>query len=186
MIHFSGHWHGVCIFNDNTDMAKWRASLAHWRDYKITADWEISVSSMHCTSFAPEIAAYYARISCLNPVPFRTGCIQYEEQWRPSHRARRARKPQKIHLPRCRVERRQFGVEQRFHVENLGAEPVFSEFRVTNPESKNSYRVAIRGSDLGANFCSCPDFATNALGTCKHVEFTLASLTRRRGGKAAL
>ena len=85
-----------------------------------------------------------------------------------------------------RALRRQFGVEQRFQIENLGAEPVFSEFRVTNPESKNSYRVAIRGSDLGDNFCSCPDFATNTLGTCKHVEFTLASLARRRGGKAAL
>ena len=85
-----------------------------------------------------------------------------------------------------RALRRQFGVEQRFQIENIGAEPVFSEFRVTNPESKNSYRVAIRGSDLGDNFCSCPDFATNTLGTCKHVEFTLASLTRRRGGKAAL
>ena len=84
-----------------------------------------------------------------------------------------------------RALRRQFGAEQRFQIENIGEEPVFSEFRVTNPQSKNSYRVAIRGSELGANFCSCPDFATNTLGTCKHVEFMLATLARRRGGKAA-
>src|SRR5207237_1179377 len=38
---------------------------------------------------------------------------------------------------------------------------------------------------LGENYCSCPDFATNELGTCKHIEFTLAALERRRGAKKA-
>jgi superfamily II DNA or RNA helicase len=46
--------------------------------------------------------------------------------------------------------------------------------------------VRIRGPRLGDNFCSCPDFATNTLGTCKHIEFTLAALERKRGGAAAL
>jgi superfamily II DNA or RNA helicase len=82
--------------------------------------------------------------------------------------------------------RRQFGQEQKFRIENLGAEPVFSEFRVTNPQSGRSYRVAIRGVGLGDNYCSCPDFTVNTLGTCKHVEFTLAWLTRRHGGRKAL
>src|SRR5262249_4863734 len=36
------------------------------------------------------------------------------------------------------------------------------------------------------NHCSCPDFATNTLGTCKHIEFTLARLERKRGGAAEL
>jgi superfamily II DNA or RNA helicase len=82
--------------------------------------------------------------------------------------------------------RRQFGREQRFQLKNIGAEPVFSEFHVTNPESKSTYRVAIRGTAPGDNYCSCPDFASNELGTCKHIEFTLAILEKRRGGKAAL
>jgi superfamily II DNA or RNA helicase len=82
--------------------------------------------------------------------------------------------------------RRQFGREQHFGLENLGSEPVFSEFRVHNPASGSRWRVAIRGLALGSNFCSCPDFATNDLGTCKHIEFTLAKLASRRGGKAAL
>jgi hypothetical protein len=81
--------------------------------------------------------------------------------------------------------RRQFGREQSFLLENLGADPFFSEFKVTNPVSKSSYRVAVRGLGLGGNFCSCPDYATNELGTCKHLEFTLAQLERRRGAKAA-
>ena len=40
--------------------------------------------------------------------------------------------------------RRQFGREQAFGLENLTSEPFFSEFRVSNPTSKSSYRVAIR------------------------------------------
>src|SRR5438445_12629438 len=81
--------------------------------------------------------------------------------------------------------RRQFGREQAFELENLGAEPFFSEFRVSNPVSKSSYRVVIRGLGPGGNFCSCPDYATSELGTCKHLEFTLARLEKKRGAKTA-
>ena len=82
--------------------------------------------------------------------------------------------------------RRQYGREQQFALENTGTEPVFSEFRVTNATSRGHYRVAIRGTGAGENYCSCPDYATNELGTCKHIEFTLAKLEKRRGGRAAL
>jgi superfamily II DNA or RNA helicase len=81
--------------------------------------------------------------------------------------------------------RRQFGREQAFGLENLGSEPFFSEFRVSNPVSKSSYRVAIRGPGPGGNFCSCPDYTTSELGTCKHLEFTLAQLEKKRGAKTA-
>src|SRR6266853_4061980 len=81
--------------------------------------------------------------------------------------------------------RRQFGREQAFGLENLSAEPFFSEFRVSNPASKSSYRVVIRGRGPGGNFCSCPDYATSELGTCKHLEFTLARLEKKRGAKTA-
>ncbi len=70
-------------------------------------------------------------------------------------------------------------------MENLGDEPFFSEFRISNPASKSSYRVAIRGKGPGGNFCSCPDYATSELGTCKHIEFTLARLEKKRGAKKA-
>src|SRR3989449_708806 len=82
--------------------------------------------------------------------------------------------------------RRQFGREQRFLLKNTGGHPIFSEFEVTNPESRNVYRVAIRGSEPGNNFCSCPDFATNTLGTCKHIEFALARLGRNSENRKAL
>jgi superfamily II DNA or RNA helicase len=81
--------------------------------------------------------------------------------------------------------RRQFGREQAFGLENLGSETIFSEFRVSNPVSKSSYRVAIRGPGPGGNFCSCPDYSTSELGTCKHIEFTLGQLEKKRGAQKA-
>ena len=99
----------------------------------------------------------------------------------------RLAKPEDMSLEDWQIElRRQFGRDQNFAIKNLGAHPVFSEFEVVNPQSKTRYRVAIRGAGLADNFCSCPDFATNALGTCKHVEFTLARLERKRDLRAQL
>jgi superfamily II DNA or RNA helicase len=82
--------------------------------------------------------------------------------------------------------RQQFGREQSFALENLGNRKAFSDFHVTNPESKKTYRVTIRGTHIGDNTCTCPDFATNTLGTCKHIEFTLATLERRKTARADL
>jgi len=97
------------------------------------------------------------------------------------------RKPADIPLEKWQIAlRRQFAQKQNFRLKNIGDGPIFSEFIVTNPQTKGEYRVAIRGQRLGDNFCSCPDFAVNTLGTCKHIEYTLAKLQRRRGGKKAL
>ncbi len=99
----------------------------------------------------------------------------------------RTHKPDDMTLEQWQIAlRHEFGQEQKFNLENLGAEQVFSEFRVTNPASVGVYRVAIRGEAPGINYCSCPDYAVNTLGTCKHIEFTLAALRRKRGGKTAL
>ncbi|MBN2293745.1 MAG: SWIM zinc finger family protein, partial [Pirellulales bacterium] len=99
----------------------------------------------------------------------------------------RLRKPKEMTLDDWQVGlRRQFGVKQEFKLKNIGSEPIFSEFNVTNPQTERTYRVAIRGCGLGENFCSCPDYAVNTLGTCKHIEFVLGRLSRRRGGKTAL
>src|SRR3990170_1329175 len=104
-----------------------------------------------------------------------------------------SKKLSRLHRPEAmsleawqRALRRQFGREQRFLLKNTGGHPVFSEFEVTNPQSRNTYRVVIRGSEPGNNFCPCPDFTTNTLGTCKHIEFTLARLGRKRGNRQAL
>src|SRR5262249_33589560 len=54
---------------------------------------------------------------------------------------------------------------------------VFSDYQVTNPATGGQYRGSIRGFEVGDNTCSCPDFRTNTLRTCKHVEAVLAALS---------
>lgn len=99
----------------------------------------------------------------------------------------RQRRPDGMSVEDWQIQlRRQFGRQQSFAIENLGDEPIFSEFAVSNPDSGGRYRVAIRGTQTGENFCSCPDFATNDLGTCKHIEYVLGRLAVKRGGKTAL
>jgi superfamily II DNA or RNA helicase len=105
----------------------------------------------------------------------------------PARRLSRLHRPDDLSLEAWQgALRRQFGREQTFTLKRTGGPAIFSEFEVTNPQTRNRYRVVIRGDAPGKNFCSCPDFATNALGTCKHVEFTLGRLERRRGARAAL
>lgn len=66
--------------------------------------------------------------------------------------------------------RRQRAKAVKFGIENLGKNRVFSDFRVTNPESGGVYTVTVRGFDPGDhNSCTCPDFKSNTLGTCKHI-----------------
>ncbi|MBI5409814.1 MAG: DEAD/DEAH box helicase [Nitrospirae bacterium] len=84
-----------------------------------------------------------------------------------------------------RLLRKQFGEMQSFKIKNTGAHPVFSEFAVTNPASGRTYKVAVRGLAPGENYCSCPDYRINNLGTCKHIEFTLFKLMKKKGAKKA-
>jgi hypothetical protein len=74
--------------------------------------------------------------------------------------------------------RRQRAVESNFRIQNLGRNRVFSDYQVTNPTTGGQYRVAVRGFEVGDNNCTCPDFRTNTLGTCKHIEAVLATLSQ--------
>lgn len=80
--------------------------------------------------------------------------------------------------------RRQFARNQNFHIEKTGNERFFSDYRV-HSDSGRVYRVSIRGNKAGDNRCTCLDFRTNLLGTCKHIEYVLLSLESRRGAKKA-
>ena len=72
--------------------------------------------------------------------------------------------------------RRQRAKAARFQIENLGKKRVFSDYRVTNPESGGQYTVSVKGFEVGDNGCTCPDFKSNTLGTCKHIEAVLDTL----------
>ena len=60
----------------------------------------------------------------------------------------------------------------------LGEHPVFADYSVENPATKGRYKVALRSREAGSNFCSCTDFRTNALGTCKHIEAVLHHISQ--------
>jgi len=99
----------------------------------------------------------------------------------------RKRKPEDMSLEQWqRTLRREFGRKQAFTFENIGGHPVFSEYHVTNPTTQRTYRVAIRGVCPGDNYCSCPDFETNTLGTCKHIEWVLLQIESSEKGRRAL
>ena len=69
--------------------------------------------------------------------------------------------------------RRQRARAANLTIENLGKNRVFSDYRVINPQTKGQYTVTVRGFDTGDNACTCPDFKSNTLGTCKHIEAVL-------------
>jgi SNF2 family DNA or RNA helicase len=72
--------------------------------------------------------------------------------------------------------RRQRARAGRYAIENLGKNRVFSNYRVTNTESGAQYVVGLRGFSVGDNTCTCPDYRSNTLGTCKHIELVQESL----------
>ncbi|HHH49733.1 MAG TPA: DEAD/DEAH box helicase [Saprospiraceae bacterium] len=93
-------------------------------------------------------------------------------------------KPLEMDIDKWQYElRKQFGIESKFKLENLGEHPCFSDFKVLNPETNNSYRVTIRGREGAPNFCECLDFKTNQLNICKHLAFVINKLERKRGYK---
>jgi hypothetical protein len=71
--------------------------------------------------------------------------------------------------------RRKRGRSEPYEISNLGDHPIRSRFSVQGPSGK-TYEVAIRSLSDEIFHCQCPDFATNGLGTCKHVESVLHHL----------
>jgi len=99
----------------------------------------------------------------------------------------RTHKPEDLSLEEWqRTLRKEYGVLQNFILKNVGDHPIFSDFRLTNPVSGKTYNLIRRGSRPGVNYCSCPDFAVNNLGTCKHLEFALSRLEKKRGARKVL
>lgn len=74
--------------------------------------------------------------------------------------------------------------EERARAEKMSVQPLdksqpWTDYTVTSKLSGKSYRVALRGFQPGDSYCSCPDFRTNTLGTCKHVMHVMRKVKRR-------
>jgi superfamily II DNA or RNA helicase len=71
--------------------------------------------------------------------------------------------------------RRRRGLEDLARIVNQGRHPVYSTFEVTST-SERAYTVQIRSLTERLNTCTCPDYRTNTIGTCKHIEGVLVNL----------
>ncbi len=76
--------------------------------------------------------------------------------------------------------RRQRALEEITKVVNQGEHPVFSTFAVAS-QSGQTYRVEVRALDDLQNSCTCADYKTNLIGTCKHIEGVLLFLQKKHG-----
>jgi predicted nucleic acid-binding Zn finger protein len=74
--------------------------------------------------------------------------------------------------------RKQYAKEQKFKFTNIGEHLVYSDFEVYNPKTEKTYKISLRDGKESYNFCSCPDFKVNNLGTCKHIEYLLHYFSR--------
>ena len=78
--------------------------------------------------------------------------------------------------------RRERAREEILKIANKGSHPVFSLFEVKSISGR-AYRVEIRSLDEMQNSCTCPDYKTNLIGTCKHIEGVLIHLQAEHGEK---
>lgn len=78
---------------------------------------------------------------------------------------------------RAKSERMKFVPEQ--------PDTPWTDYQVTSLTSGKQYRASLRGFAVGEKYCSCPDFRTNTLATCKHL-LKLEAWVRSRFDSASL
>ena len=84
-------------------------------------------------------------------------------------------------IERAMEDRRQRAKEEKMTVEAVrkSASSPWGDYIVTSRLSGKSYRVSLQGAEPGDSYCTCPDYRTNTLGTCKHILHALQKLRRR-------
>lgn len=70
--------------------------------------------------------------------------------------------------------------ESSFSIRHLDENQIWGDYLVSHDES--SYKIAFRGMQSDRNYCSCLDFRTSGLGTCKHIESVILRLRQEVSG----
>ncbi|KAA1261376.1 RNA polymerase-associated protein RapA [Rubripirellula obstinata] len=83
---------------------------------------------------------------------------------------------------RAIAEREKRGNEESMIVRSSDNDRPWTDYVVTSKQSGRTYRVALRGMETGDSFCTCPDFRTNHLRTCKHI-INVQSKVKKRFSK---
>ena len=82
-------------------------------------------------------------------------------------------------LRRAMAERKDRAAKEAMTVRSMNTQKPWVDYVLTSRQSGRSYRVALRGLETGESFCTCPDFRTNHLGTCKHVLHVQTKVQKR-------
>jgi len=75
-----------------------------------------------------------------------------------------------------RTERAQ---KEKMRLKSMNPRELWTDYIITSYASGKSYRIALRGWEPGASYCSCPDFRKNTLGTCKHIIYALNKVGKK-------
>jgi uncharacterized Zn finger protein len=84
---------------------------------------------------------------------------------------------------RAMAERQERSGKEAMNVRSMNTDKPWVDYVVTSQQSGRSYRVALRGLETGQSFCTCPDFRTNHLGTCKHILHVQKKVQKRFSAK---
>ena len=80
-------------------------------------------------------------------------------------------KPEGMTLTEWQIAlRKQIAEEEHFGISCVDDKLLPGEYSVKSPKTKQEYKVVYRGAKSVWNYCSCFDFKTSQLGTCKHLE----------------
>ncbi len=90
-------------------------------------------------------------------------------------------KPENISVQEWQVKLRQQAAEnEQLAISCVDDKLCPGEYEVRNPQTANTYKVVYRGAKSEWNYCSCMDFKTSRLGTCKHVEAVKKWISSKR------
>jgi superfamily II DNA or RNA helicase len=82
-------------------------------------------------------------------------------------------------VERALADRAERAKTEKMRVDAVDQTRPWTDYFVTSKVSGKSYRVSLRGLEIGESYCSCPDFRKNTLGVCKHILKVIAKVKRR-------
>lgn len=89
-------------------------------------------------------------------------------------------KPENMTLEAWQIAlRRQAAEKELFAISAMDENQHSGYYKVFNAVSKREYTVVYRGAESQWNYCSCMDFKTSRLGTCKHLEAVKCWIKKR-------
>jgi hypothetical protein len=80
---------------------------------------------------------------------------------------------------RMLADREKRAADEKMIVRSVKPEVPWTDYVVTSAGSGRTYRVAIRSMNGEDSYCTCPDFRTNRLGTCKHIMQVRTKIAKR-------